>query len=276
MAKQRMDDTVGQKRQLKPLLFVGRWTLFVLGSCSLIRSLISQSKLTRQVVIDITVPLGVYLQNGKNIESKVFSVPTLVKSDTIMIDSNSKSNLTIEAQQNPIQFTEDELIAWRKRRSATAIYNSWFHNSSDKLKTRADADGPILDFVIAGFPKCGTTSLMRHLAVVTSMPPEEDVCTPIDNTVYYAYKSWPKRYGRGKLLKGTKCPMYMEMDELIVLGSKLPETRLIAGIRHPVLWFQSFYNMVSIASPFPSSKNFESSACLLDACEEPGRATSET
>jgi len=146
-------------------------------------------------------------------------------------------------------------------------YNSFFQNGRGTgalNEPNADVDGPILDFAICGFPKCGTTALMRSLAPITTMPPESDICTPIDNTVFYAYKTWPKKYGTThqstvvvvttdnstttttittpKLLKGNKCPRYMETPDLTDFGSRLPKTRLIVGIRHPVKWFQSFFN----------------------------------
>lgn len=40
----------------------------------------------------------------------------------------------------------------------------------------------------------------------------------------------------------------METSDLTHFGSKLPKTRLLVGIRHPVLWFQSFFNMQSFVT----------------------------
>lgn len=153
----------------------------------------------------------------------------------------------------------DKLTNWRMRRSTGwELYNSWFVNSTDGkgliLPESADGGstggGPILDFYVSGFPKCGTTAIMRTLATVTTMPAEEDVCTAVQNTVYYAYHNWANKYGNGagvynetKPLKGSKCPRTIEGPDLDALGRLLPKTNLIIGIRHPVLWFQSFVNM---------------------------------
>ena len=102
----------------------------------------------------------------------------------------------------------------------------------------------------AGFPKCGTTGLVNHLMHITPYG-GGDICTPPDSTVYYAYNNWPnaerKKYPNQdinlKFLRGTKCPKFLETEYISELSKKLPKTRLLVGIRHPVLWFQSFYNM---------------------------------
>ena len=102
----------------------------------------------------------------------------------------------------------------------------------------------------AGFPKCGTTGVVSNLMHITPYS-GGDVCTPPDSTVYYAYKNWVKSEKKKnptqditlKFLRGTKCPKILETGYISEYSKKLPKTRLLVGIRHPVLWFQSFYNM---------------------------------
>ena len=142
------------------------------------------------------------------------------------------------------------LSEWRRKRSAPDVYNGWFANGrgDGELRPRgADRDGPVLDFFVAGFPKCGTTAVSGTLSPVTAMPGGADVCAPVRSTVFYAYRNWPREHGRDadgaeKPLRGSKCPYYVESSDLEDLGRQLPRTRLIVGIRHPVLWFQSFVN----------------------------------
>jgi hypothetical protein len=128
-------------------------------------------------------------------------------------------------------------------RTRHAHFSSWFENNgTGNLKIDADAKGPILDFVIAGFPKCGTTTLEANLGYYAPMP-IADVCVPATQAVYYAYKNWPKSHGQEKILRGTKCPKYIyNMKEI---SRYLPKAKTIVGIRHPVLWFQSFWNMLA-------------------------------
>jgi len=114
-----------------------------------------------------------------------------------------------------------------------------------KLIRDADAHGKVFDFVIAGFPKCGTTTMIENLGHVAPVP-GADVCTPVHNSVYYAYVNWPVKFataGESKPLRGMKCPMFIDGDWLLEWSAHLPRTGVIVGIRHPVLWFQSFYNM---------------------------------
>lgn len=77
--------------------------------------------------------------------------------------------------------------------------------------------------------------------------PIADVCVPVHQTVYYSYKNWPRDFGEEKVLRGSKCPSYIyNMKEV---STYLPKTKAIMGIRHPVLWFQSFWNMLVSNDP---------------------------
>jgi len=127
-------------------------------------------------------------------------------------------------------------------KNRSAMYDSWFEQGSDMLLENADKNGTILDFVIAGFPKCGTTTVEANLAYLAPLQ-VGDVCTPPSQIVYYAYKSWPKKYGKEKLLRGSKCPKYIGSEYMKSYSKHLPRTKIIIGIKHPVLWIQSFWNM---------------------------------
>lgn len=169
-------------------------------------------------------------------------------------DQNNNNHLTGH------NTTEHESL-WRQQRSQH--FYDWYEgtNQTDKLLRNADRNGPILDFLIAGFPKCGTTTLEANLGYYAPMP-IGDVCTPVHQTVYYAYRNWPKTYGHRrslppsnsssnnnntqeeKLLRGSKCPRLLETDnDIRDVPLYLPKTKLIVGLRHPVLWFESFWNM---------------------------------
>jgi len=139
-----------------------------------------------------------------------------------------------------------ELRIYRQERSKN--FHSWFEgNSTDKLFKNADKNGPILDFVIAGFPKTGTTTLMANLGTLAPMD-VGDICTPVHQTVYYSYMNWPKMHGEDKILRGSKCPAYLQVGAskdnwLVSYSDYLPKTKLIIGIRHPMKWFKSFWDM---------------------------------
>ena len=192
--------------------------------------------------------------------TKLESTKSRIETDSINIVVSSSSQDFAETSLDNLTDGE-KLNVWRKRRSTGwGLYNSWFVGGRGKgelLSENADGGsvggGPILDFFIGAFPKCGTTALMRTLATVTTMPPDRDICTPPHKTVHYAYHSWADDFGSGagnytetKPLKGSKCPATLEGPDLDSFGRQLPKTNLIVGIRHPVLWFQSFANMVRL------------------------------
>lgn len=141
-----------------------------------------------------------------------------------------------------------EMRIYRQERSKH--FHSWFegnNNSTDKLLKNADKNGPILDFIIAGFPKTGTTTLMANLGTLAPME-VADICTPVHQTVYYSYVNWPKKHGEDKILRGSKCPAYLQVGAskdnwLVGYSDHLPKTKLIIGIRHPMKWFKSFWDM---------------------------------
>ena len=115
-----------------------------------------------------------------------------------------------------------------------------------------DAAAPSLDFAVAGFPKTGTTFLLgvlgRHPDVV--MPPREhcSLHNSVDET-----RAWLAAEGaRNNATEATgtarrygiKCPTMVREPSAVERAATLGEGSfdLVVGVRHPVLWFQSFYN----------------------------------
>ena len=180
------------------------------------------------IVITILTVLN-YMNNYKNLTSNLV---------------NHTTNTTIGKASTEIvsEYTSQEYM-----RDRSKYFYSWYEgNNTKKLLHNADINGTILDFIIAGFPKCGTTTMMANLGYIAPMP-VSDVCTRVSQTTYYSYKNWPKEHQGNqteeKLFRGSKCPMFLESNMVTELDNLLPRTKLIAGIRHPVLWFQSFWNM---------------------------------
>ena len=155
--------------------------------------------------------------------------------------SHNRKDATHNIQNHTIGSKQNDYLSNRPLH-----FDSWHKEGSDKLLPDADANGTIIDFVIAGFPKCGTTTLEANLGYIAPIP-IADVCTPVHQTVHYAYKNWPQTYtkeGEVKLYRGTKCPAYIHGTALKEWSHHLPRTKIIVGVRHPVLWFQSFWNML--------------------------------
>ena len=156
-----------------------------------------------------------------------------------------------------------------------------FKNSTevDTIYTE-DNEGPWLDFVIAGHPKCGTTTLVANLAMIAPMKIKDFCVGEMSTLLGYVYRIWREKFPEILLgpqkymyqpdtqlllsatsnnsssstnlntnieLKGAKCPRFLGDPNIILkFGPRYPKTKIIFGIRHPVLWFTSFFNMVRI------------------------------
>lgn len=109
---------------------------------------------------------------------------------------------------------------------------------------------PKLDFLIAGFPKCGTTTLVYALAAHN----ETDISLRERCDIGGAKLADGPAYAKltevvwelstdPKIKRGVKCPISLRNHRtLSLLTRHSPETKLIVGVRHPVLFFESHYN----------------------------------
>lgn len=104
----------------------------------------------------------------------------------------------------------------------------------------------LLDFAVIGFAKCGSTS-MRNLLCNYN---EEAQCLLGEaRQLYYGkpaqmtsslYNILPQ----GNYKRGYKCPNDIsQINTLRSLARYWPSIKLFIGLRHPVHWFESFWNM---------------------------------
>ena len=119
-----------------------------------------------------------------------------------------------------------------------------------------DRDKPWMDFLIAGHPKTGTTTLVANLAKVAPMK-VKDFCAPKPSTIlHFVMDAWPSRFpeimdgpnqylpDKSLMLVGSKCPQFIGNPELLSRFTvSHPRMKLIVGIRHPVEWLNSFIRM---------------------------------
>lgn len=107
-----------------------------------------------------------------------------------------------------------------------------------------------LDFLIAGFPKCGTTTLMHAFAAHN----ETDISTKEKCQIGGSNLAAGPAYAKltevvselstdANVKRGVKCPISLRSHRTIsLLVRHSPETRLIIGVRHPVRMLESHYN----------------------------------
>lgn len=122
-------------------------------------------------------------------------------------------------------------------------------------KARQGQTAGQFDFVVAGFPKCGTTSLLKTFAAhpEIDMAAQEQcaIAAPgvTDNMVVQKLDSTLRGMpsstttSDSTMKRAFKCPNAMFTYKSITrLEKHSPAAKLVVGIRHPVHMMQSFYN----------------------------------
>jgi hypothetical protein len=99
----------------------------------------------------------------------------------------------------------------------------------------------LLQFAVLGFPKCGTSFMMRYLGQhdEIAMLTDKEHCELTTGTKdSFLVKTLLDKLPSGNYARGLKCPKQLEdplaMDRLF---RYFPNVRVIVGVRHPVLWY---------------------------------------
>ena len=102
----------------------------------------------------------------------------------------------------------------------------------------------LLDFAIVGFPKCGTSSLSALLQA----HPEIDIHRKEMQMLSYSRPADAIWFFHSRLRDGLKRGYKSPFDvtnkggAMQYISELFPRTKLIVGVRHPIRWFESFYN----------------------------------
>jgi len=171
-----------------------------------------------------------------------------------ILPRNHTYNLAIENRL--IRNKKDSNIRYRNEEAEnshpyvdTKPNDPLYNNNDYEIQGESNNDN-IIDFFIAGFPKCGTTSLLyafgkhnetsisarEYCAIDSSSKTESQIIS----TLLESLDNLPSSL---KTKKGIKCPMSIrDMRGIKKIDTQSPGTKIIIGMRHPVLFFQSFYN----------------------------------
>lgn len=179
-------------------------------------------------------------------------------------------------------FTEQEKAAVAKAFQIMASPKTWKHVKGyfDKIDTskrpsldslvKEGSDFEILgdvqflmDFAIVGYPKTATSTKVRWLA-------DQEGIQMYDHELYYLKDGQPadmvrKLYAlpEGDYKRGYKAPRDIHnLRALLSFATFWPKTKLIVGLRHPVSWFQSFYNYrVRLNITMPPAETLVGTSC---------------
>lgn len=102
-----------------------------------------------------------------------------------------------------------------------------------------------IDFAIIGNPKTGTTFfadwLNRHRDLYLPAMEMRHLLEPDGPALLVEQFMHKYRRKKGSIQLGYKCPADIRQTQALThLRDYFPKTKLIVGLRHPILWFQSF------------------------------------
>ena len=205
----------------------------------------------------------VTMANNSDLE-KTKADSSTAPSPTIKADPTSKPNATVKKKHNS---SKNKTQTAHKSSNSTAydrdpnIHNKTATNSDEtfereynglELKDMIAEDGKIigdvshlLDWAVLGFAKCGTSSLLQFLNTNSSKDLDHERCDAswhrgqgLPGLVESLYNDLP----RTGVKRGLKCPSGLTTTSIQNYSRYFNRTNIIVGLRHPVLWFESFYN----------------------------------
>jgi hypothetical protein len=144
--------------------------------------------------------------------------------------------------------TEEEVeeLRERSRIRRTRMINYTRPRLSELISNGTVIGDPqfLLDFVVAGFGKCGTSTMMHWLADHPEVQSFRDEIWELMRSnpaglIDMLYNSLPP----GHYKRGYKSPGEITQAHILeYLAKYWPKTRLVVGLRHPISWFESLYN----------------------------------
>jgi len=103
----------------------------------------------------------------------------------------------------------------------------------------------LLDWAIVGYPKCGTTTISALLGAHPECQCTKNEMQFLSNSkpadaIWSLYTKLPE----GDYKRGYKSPFDVtnKGGAMDYMRDLFPTTKLIVGVRHPIRWFESFYN----------------------------------
>jgi hypothetical protein len=161
----------------------------------------------------------------------------------VLTDSSSRADIDIDTDTLSIPSISSTTFHVKPKPKLTDYIQGW--NITGNVNW-------LLDFAIVGFPKAGTSTLMLYLQKQTKsiFIFDQERCEMGYNQHVPLLADLYKNY-QPHLKMGIKCPRDLEVDlALANYHQFFPTTKFIVGIRHPILWFQSFYNF-RITNDYP-------------------------
>ena len=160
-------------------------------------------------------------------------------------------NETIVIERRPNLIIGEELYPEEESIGSTFFWLPEKGNSNVPLmgkEVHAKWARNLIDIFVIGFSKTGTTTIMQWLTTPESFMANFEQCKYVNmygRKIKFYQHNILKRAKRKHpdTIVGLKCPISMRTGVFEYTYSKLlPKIDLIIGLRHPVRWFESYYN----------------------------------
>ena len=159
------------------------------------------------------------------------------------IQLNATQNDTLSSRLIQFNGTQNETMPSPLNQSNAAVQNET--TPAPSMAPRRE-----LDIFIAGFPKCGTTTLLYsfidHNETDISKDEECAITDPFmhDPVAFQQLDDALNRLSaRSGIKRAIKCPLGITNERVVErLVEHSPRVKILIGVRHPVLYFQSYYN----------------------------------
>ena len=205
---------------------------------------------------DSAAVLDLALNHAMLFDSKNHTSTTAAETPLASIADGQPQNVVMAPQETVTNIS-------KARQEAESSYADWQVNkhgvpfpSYQSLVQNGTVTGNVqflVQFVIAGFSKCGTSSLTSWLSShpAIQMPGEERfdlIERDVPNLVQrmhrlYKNKAVAVAQHQGRYIQGYKQPKDVTFPQAIeALHRYFPQAKLIVTVRHPIRWFESFWN----------------------------------
>ena len=172
-----------------------------------------------------------------------FDLASLLNTDywDSLVFNDSGSSLSNSTSMERTNKTGSDLQLERTGKSLvneSTVSNGKVSTGNPREKSSSDRN-ITLHTAIVGFPKCGTSSLLAYLRGHPEMRwSKRERCELCDGKEESLIPLMSEELGTGEFKYGIKCPRLLETTEAMEkLSSRFPDTRMIIGLRHPVLWY---------------------------------------
>lgn len=211
-------------------------------------------------VIAIAFTLGIGMYNGVHDMSHVVETLSSIEKELNPLQPMTGSEQSKIVSMPYKNWTKDIIREPIPRPSAKALF--------DGSNVTGDVSW-LLNLAIIGFGKCGTSSMVGHFSQhkqISMMNREHCEFTWRDDDTILL-KALESELPHGNYMRGLKCPSLVRSPlGMQRLAKYFPNVRLIVGVRHPILWFESLYNFRQRQfgySLFPAHK-------LIGKCQDLG------